>query len=119
MTIRWGNKSNTANDEICLLAAGCKEGLIYIFNVKQATLWTKLDANDQQLGLRTMAFSPNNSMLAAGGEDNLIIWSIGQGAYSMMIKHFQRSNALQSGANYGGMGIAPGSGQSGNQDEHG
>jgi len=33
-----------------------------------------------------MAFSPNNLMLASGGVDNLIIWSLaGQG---QVIKHF-------------------------------
>ena len=46
-TIRWGNRG-TAGEEVSLLAAGCKEGLIYIFNVKQAALWAKLDTNDQQ-----------------------------------------------------------------------
>ena len=44
MTIKWGNK--TVGED--LLAAGCKEGLIYIFNVKQGSLFMKLDANDQQ-----------------------------------------------------------------------
>ena len=62
-----------------------------------------------------MAFSPNNQMLASGGVDNLIIWSLqGQGS---IIKHFQKqSNAQQPGGvgNYGMMGMAPGSGQSGN-----
>ena len=32
MTIKWGNK--TVGEDLSCLAAGCKEGLIYIFNVK-------------------------------------------------------------------------------------
>lgn len=51
-----------------------------------------------------MAFNPFNTMLAAGGEDNLIIWSV-QGPYPTMIKHFQRSNSQQSGANFGMTGM--------------
>ena len=62
-------------------------------------------------GLRTMAFSPDNQMLASGGVNNLIIWSLqGQGS---IIKHFERQGGSQQpgGTNYGAMmGMAPGSG---------
>ena len=47
----------------------------------------------RRLELRTIAFSPNNTMLAAGGQDNLIIWSLGQGGFSTMIKHYQRGSS--------------------------
>ena len=44
-------------------------------------------------GLRTMAFSPDNQMLASGGVNNLIIWSLqGQGS---IIKHFERQGGSQ------------------------
>ena len=44
-------------------------------------------------GLRTMAFSPDNQMLASGGVNNLIIWSLqGQGS---IIKHFERQGGAQ------------------------
>ena len=61
-----------------------------------------------------MAFSPDNMMLASGGVDSLIIWALqGQGS---IIKQFQRQGGSQQhvGAGYGLMGMAPGSGQSGN-----
>lgn len=65
--------------------------------------------------LRTLAFSPNNQLLAAGGEDKLIIWSLSN---NQMIKYFSRGNASQpSVTNYGMLGMAPGSGQSDNPGE--
>jgi len=110
LAIKWSN--NCGGDD-SMLAAGCQDGQILIYNVKLGTVCMKLDAHDTEIGLRTMAFSPNNQMLATGGEDNLIIWSLmGHGS---IIKHFQRPNGQQPGVNnYGMMGMAPGSGQSGN-----
>ena len=45
LTIKWNNKNN--NDDV-MLAAGCKEGQVFIFNVKNGDLAHRLDANDQQ-----------------------------------------------------------------------
>ena len=71
-------------------------------------------------GVRALAFSPNNSFLASGGSESLIIWSIQQDQ-CQQIKNFSLKNsemiqnqigAGSSGANYGSMmRIAPGSGQ--------
>lgn len=86
-TIKWSHSMGTVQGEDSMLAAGCQDGQILIYNVKAGTLQAKLDASDREGNLRTMAFSPNNLMLASGG-DSLIIWSLqGNGT---MIKHFQR-----------------------------
>lgn len=75
--------------------------------------------------MRSLAFSPNNSMLASGGFENLIIWTLQQDQ-CQIIKSFSlkgtgqpgKQNPLgagSSGANYGVLGMAAaGSGQSGN-----
>lgn len=50
-------------------------------------LWNKLHAHDSQ-GVRCLAFSPNNKMIASGGIDNLVIWSLQDSC--QVVKHYQR-----------------------------
>lgn len=59
-------------------------------------------------GIGSIAFSPNNKMLASGGFDNLVIWSMQDNF--QVIKHFHRFSSM-------GNIAAAGSGQSGHHAE--
>ena len=56
----------------------------------------------------SIAFSPNNKMLASGGFENLVIWSMQDNF--QILRHFQRFSP-------GGGMAAAGSGQSGHHGE--
>lgn len=57
LTIKW---SNNCGGEDSMLACGCADGQVRIFNVKTGYLQMKLDTHDRELGLRVMSFSPQN-----------------------------------------------------------
>ncbi len=88
-TIQWSQNYQNSN---VLLAAGGQDGFIAIWNVNIQQVWQKLHAHDsQQGGVRCVAFSPNNKMIASGGLDNLVIWSLTDNC--QVVKHYQRGAA--------------------------
>lgn len=75
-TIRWNCNPKMGHSQDPLLASGCQDGFIMLWNVNQGKLVQALNAHDQEGGVRCLAFSPTNNMLASGGLDNLVLWSL-------------------------------------------
>lgn len=50
MTIRWSNSqgSSGASGEDSMLAAGCQDGQILIYSIREAQLCVKLDSHDRE-----------------------------------------------------------------------
>lgn len=57
-----------------MLAAGGLDGNIALWDVNERQLFYKLPAHTRDGGVKCIAFSPNNQMLASGGQDTLCIW---------------------------------------------
>ena len=47
-TIRWSHGRPDGSDNDAMLAAGCKDGSILIYNIKSGGLQAKLDAYDRE-----------------------------------------------------------------------
>ena len=75
--VQW---SNSAEDDL-LLAAGGQDGRVIIFNVTTKKVFCKLPAVESG-GIKCMSFSPDNKMLATGGQDTLCIWQLNNDSQS-------------------------------------
>ena len=71
--VQWSNQSADASGPI-LLAAGCQDGTIAIWNANERSLVVKFAAHAQDGGVKCLAFSPNNKMIASGGQHLLCVW---------------------------------------------
>ncbi len=104
-SIQW---SNASNGDI-LLAAGGQEGTIAVWNVNERQLCYKFQAHCNELGgVKCMAFSPNNRMIASGGHNTLSILTIDfeRGGAPMLLKQYQKPGHFYSKSSGSGTTLA-------------
>jgi len=73
-TVRWSNGGGEGDDP--MLAAGGSDGFIRIWNVNKQSILYQLNHDSNKESVNALSFSPDNKLLASGGRDFIIIWSL-------------------------------------------
>lgn len=102
-TVRWSNGPNDM-----MLASGGNDGYIRIYSWKERKCIHQLNHSHPKEGVNALAFSPDNTLIASGSNDNIIIWQLSADGFNdkpnYILRHFQRKPSYMPGTTGGMIG---------------